>query len=185
MFAWEIMSKPVVRVAASTPVREAIALLLQHGFAALPVVNADDRVIGIFTEADALRADEQHQTTGVVADFMTTPVEVVSMDTDTEQIARRMLADRWRCVPVAEDGVLVGVVSRRDLLRHLVGNDDEVAARLRALLTEYSGDRDRWNVDVSSGVATVTGTFADDAERRVVTALARTAQGVRRVDLHT
>lgn len=183
MFAWEIMSKPVVRVSPSTPVREAIALLIEHGFAALPVVNTDEQVVGIFTEADALRAGAP--AAGRVGDYMTTPVEVVSMDTDTEQIARHMLGDRLRCVPVAEDGVLVGVVSRRDLLRHLVGHDDDITARAHALLTEYSGDRDRWTVEVVAGVATITGAFTDEAERRVVTVLAGTVPGVRRVELHT
>lgn len=47
MQARDIMSRPVVRVEPETPVREAIVLLLQYGFAALPVVNANEQVVGI------------------------------------------------------------------------------------------------------------------------------------------
>src|SRR6266498_1938614 len=56
MRARDIMTRPVVRVGPGTPVREAIVLLTEHCVAALPVVDPDDRVLGIFTEADALRS---------------------------------------------------------------------------------------------------------------------------------
>lgn len=186
MYAREIMSRPAIRVGPHTPVREATALLIEHGFAALPVVSADEQVIGLFTEADALRggfADETPNLDIPVMDLMTTPVKVATMDTEIAQIARSMLHDRLRCVPVVEEGALVGVISRRDLLRPMVRHDDAIAAQLRALLCDYSGQLDRWTVDVVGGVVTVCGDFSDEAERRVVTALARTVQGVKRVEL--
>ncbi|HKS46915.1 MAG TPA: CBS domain-containing protein [Amycolatopsis sp.] len=177
------MSKPVVRVGVSTPVREAVAALIEHGFAALPVVDAENRVVGIFTEADALQCGAGLD--GEVGARMTSPVEVVSMSTDVEHIARHMLTDRLRCVPVVEDGVLVGVVSRRDLLRPLIHSDDTTATRLRSLLADYSGRRDRWTVRVSDGVATITGEFDDEAERRVIGLLAKGVPGVVRAELLT
>jgi CBS domain-containing protein len=185
MYAHEIMTRPAIRVGPSTPVREATALLLHHGFAAMPVVNSDDQVVGIFTEADALRC-----VTAEPPDFerpvdkeMTTPVEVVTMNTEISYLARFMLADRLRCVPVVEDGALVGVISRRDLLRVLVRHDDAVAAQLRALLRDYSGKHDQWRVAVVGGIATISGEFADEAERRVVAALAKTVPGVRGAEI--
>ncbi|MTD59198.1 CBS domain-containing protein [Amycolatopsis pithecellobii] len=181
MHAWEIMSKPVVHVTMSTPVREATAALVDHGFAAMPVVNRENRVVGIFTEADALRCGSGFN--GVVADFMTSPVEVVYMDADVDHVARQMLGDRLRCVPVVEDGVLVGVVSRRDLLRRLISSDDSIAGRLRSVLTDYSGSGERWNVRVADGVALISGQFEDEAERRVIALLARTVAGVERAEL--
>ncbi|WP_027946765.1 CBS domain-containing protein [Amycolatopsis taiwanensis] len=176
MHAWEIMSKPVVRVNLSTLVREASALLIRHGVAALPVVNADNQVVGIFTEADALRCGEHLE--DVVEAFMTSPVKVVPMDTDVDQIARHMLTDRLRSVPVVKDGVLVGIVSRRDLLRPLVRHDDAIEAQLRSVLADYAGDRDRWHVHVTDGVAVVSGEFDDEAERRVIALLAKCVPGV-------
>jgi CBS domain-containing protein len=187
MRAREIMTRPVIRVGPRTIVREAIALLTEHGVATLPVVNADNKVIGIFTESDALRSgittDGRLDSNRTVRSVMTTPVEVIGLNTEVAEIARRMLGDRLRSVPVVEEGVLVGIVSRRDMLRPLVRQDDTIASHLNALLADYSGHRDRWAVEVTGGLVTVTGDFTDEAERRVVAALARTVQGVISVDL--
>lgn len=181
------MTRPVIRVGPRTIVREAIALLTEHGVATLPVVNADNKVIGIFTESDALRSgittDGRLDSNRTVRSVMTTPVEVIGLNTEVAEIARRMLGDRLRSVPVVEEGVLVGIVSRRDMLRPLVRQDDTIASHLNALLADYSGHRDRWAVEVTGGLVTVTGDFTDEAERRVVAALARTVQGVISVDL--
>ncbi|MFD2417088.1 CBS domain-containing protein [Amycolatopsis pigmentata] len=186
MYAREIMSRPAVRVGPNSTVREATALLLQHGFAALPVVNSDEQVVGIFTEADALRggvAADSAELDRPVEEVMTSPVEVVTLNTEIAQIARHMLSDRLRCVPVVQEGALVGVISRRDLLRPLVRHDDAIAAELRALLRDYSGQRDRWTVEVVGGIATISGEFSDEAERRVVDALTKTVPGVTRAEL--
>ena len=185
MKARDIMTRPVVRVGPATPVREAIVLLTEHCVAALPVVGEDDAVLGVFTEADALRSGLTGAEPDVlVATKMTTPAETVRLDTDIAEIARRMLGDRRRSVPVVDDeGVLVGIVSRRDLLSPLVRQDDSTASHLNALLTDYCGHRDRWAVSVTGGMVTIRGTFTDEAERRVVTALAKTVYGVVGVEL--
>ncbi|MDI5975901.1 CBS domain-containing protein [Amycolatopsis magusensis] len=183
MLAREIMTRPAVAVSPETPVREATAMLIEHGFAGMPVVNEDEQVVGVFTEADALRADFGAATATVDA-VMAKPVEVVSPDTDVAEIARHMLIDRLRCIPVVEEGVLAGVISRRDLLRPLVRHDDAIAAHLHALLDDYSGHRKRWSVDVVGGVVSVGGGFADAAERQTIRALAHTVPGVSQVELH-
>ncbi|RSM38147.1 CBS domain-containing protein [Amycolatopsis balhimycina DSM 5908] len=181
MKARDIMTRPVVRVGPGTPVREAIVMLTEHCVAALPVVGEDDAVLGVFTEADALRsgvAGKGPSPDVLVAAVMTTPAETVGLDTDVTEIARRMLGDRRRSIPVVDDGVLVGIVSRRDMLSPLVRQDDAIAAHLNALLSDYAGHRDRWAVSVTGGMVTIRGTFTDEAERRVVTALAKTVYGV-------
>jgi CBS domain-containing protein len=186
MYAREIMSRPAVRVGPNTSVREATALLLQHGFAALPVVNSDEQVVGIFTETDALRGGVSVESPDLdrpVGAVMTSPVEVVTLDTEIAQIARHMLSDRLRCVPVVQEGALVGVISRRDLLRPLVRHDDAIAAQLQGLLRDYSGQPERWSVEVVGGIATISGEFSDEAERRVVDALAKTVPGISGIEL--
>ena len=116
--------------------------------------------------------------------MMTTPAETVGLDTDITEIARRRLGDRRRSSPVTDDdGVLVGIVSRRDMLSPLVRQDDTIASHLNALLTDYSSHRDRWTISVTGGMVTIRGVFVDEAERRVVTALARTIYGVVGVEL--
>ena len=187
MKARDIMTRPVVRVGPATPVREAIVLLTEHCVAALPVVGEDDAVLGVFTEADALRSGVAGKgpAAGVlVATVLTAPAETVGLDTDVAEIARRMLGDRRRSIPVVDDdGVLAGIVSRRDMLTPLVRQDDSVASHLNALLTDYCGHRDRWAVSVTGGMVTIRGAFTDEAERRVVTALAKTVYGVVGVEL--
>lgn len=186
MRARDIMTRPVVRVGPGTPVREAIALLTEHCVAALPVVDEGNRVVGIFTEADALAGvltDEPVAPDLRVDAVMTKSVETVELDADGSDIAARMLIDRLRSVPVVDEGGLVGIVSRRDLLAPLVRRDDAIASRLRALLSDYDGHRDRWDVSVAGGMVSVRGAFADEAERRLVTALARTVEGVLAVEL--
>ncbi|WP_344420721.1 CBS domain-containing protein [Amycolatopsis minnesotensis] len=182
------MTRPVARVGPGTTVREAVTLLTEHGVAALPVVDGDCHVVGIFTESDALRvgsAERGLEPALPVSAIMTKPVEVVSLDTDAREIASRMLGDRLRSVPVVDDGVLVGIVSRRDILRSLVRGDDSISARVLALFTDYSGHRNRWSVEVAGGVVTVWGDFTDEAEQQVVRALAGTVGGVVAVDVRS
>ncbi len=186
MKARDVMTRPVVWVGPGTAVREAIALLTENAVAALPVVDSGEHVMGMFTESDALRAGVTGGGPGPEARvrlFMTVPVEVVSLDTEVTSIARRMLGDRLRSIPVVDEGRLVGIVSRRDVLSPLVRQDDSIASHLNALLADYSGHRNRWTVSVTGGMVTVQGEFADEAERRVVTALARTVHGVVDVEL--
>ncbi|ACU96775.1 CBS domain-containing protein [Saccharomonospora viridis] len=183
MHASEIMSRPVVTISPDAPLRDAVVKLTEGGFASLPVVDEDQQVIGMITEVDALRAAEQiNDGEGPpalkVSDVMTKPVEVVSPDTNITDVAHLMLTDRLRSLPVVENGVLVGIVSRRDVLRPLVRPDDVVATHVASVLDAYSGQRGRWSVDVTDRVATVRGEFLDEAERRVVTSLARTVPGV-------
>jgi CBS domain-containing protein len=191
MKARDVMSRPVLSIDRDTSVREAITLLTGHGFAAVPVVDDLGRVIGIFSETDAVRAAVlpagaahrvDHRDDPVSA-TMTTPVEVVSPGTDITTVAERMLAQRLHCVPVVEEGLLIGVVARRDLLRTLVRDDDVIAANVRALLDDYAGSRRQWNVGVMDGAVVIAGEFADEAERSVITALARTVAGVTGAEL--
>lgn len=55
MRACDIMTKPVITVRPDTTVRDTAGLLASHGFTAVPVVDQDDRLVGIVTEADLLR----------------------------------------------------------------------------------------------------------------------------------
>lgn len=184
MRARDIMSRPVVSVDMRSTVRDAITVLTEHGFATVPVVDSElgvDRVVGIFSESDGLRAG--HRRDDPVTTAMTAPAEVTAPDTDIARIAERMLADRLRALPVVEAGVLVGIVARRDLLRTMVRTDDVITANIRGLLDQYAGSRRHWEVAVDDGHVTVTGDFADDAEKSLVAALSRTVAGVSTVSV--
>lgn len=184
MIAADVMSRPVVTVSPAMPVRSAMVLLVENQFGALPVVSEDDRLLGVVSEGDLLRAGMRGADVGAtVADVMTSPVVTVSMEATLAELATILLDGQLRCVPVVKDAVLVGVVSRSDVLRTLVHDDDMLADRVRRLVHAYAGPRSRWLVDVVDGVVWITGPFADEAERRVVLALAHTVPGAERVEL--
>jgi CBS domain-containing protein len=192
MKARDVMSRPVVSIGPATSIRQAITLLTGKGFAAIPVVDEAGQVIGIFSESDAIRATMTTAKTTAngrdrrdepVSTVMTAPVEVVAPGTDISAVAEHMLAGRLRCLPVVHEGLLIGVVARRDLLRTLVRDDDVIAANVRALLDDYARGRRRWSVEVDGGRVAVAGGFADEAERAIVAALTRTASGVTQVEL--
>ncbi|MEY7973874.1 CBS domain-containing protein [Saccharomonospora xinjiangensis] len=183
MRASDIMSRPVVTTTPGSLLMDAVVRLTEGGFAGLPVVDEEQQVVGMITESDALRAAEQANTTGTataprVADVMTSPVAVVSTNDDVVDIARLMLGDRLRSLPVVENGELVGIVSRRDVLKPLVRPDDVVAAHVQAVLDAYSGQHGRWSVELVGRVAVIRGEFDDTAEQRVVISLVRTVPGI-------
>ena len=176
MRARDVMSRPVVSVDTGATVLDAVTALTEHGFAAVPVVDDGDQVVGIFSESDGLRAGHQRATP--VTEVMNHLVEVTTPDADVAVIAERMLSRHLRSMPVVEEGLLVGMVARRDLLRTMVRTDDVIVANVRGLLDRYAGSRRHWDVAVIDGHVTVSGEFADVAERSLVGALARTVGGV-------
>ena len=122
------MTSPAPAVLERVPLTVAAELMVLYGYPALPVVDADDAVIGIVGDGDVLVAGIDHRPVGnvAVADVMTADVLVVTPDTEVDQLARRLVSGGRRLVPVVDRGRLVGVVTRRDLLRHVL----EAAERL-------------------------------------------------------
>ncbi len=132
----EVMSHPVTTVAPETPVRTAAAMLAAHGFTAVPVVDAHRRLVGIVTEADLVdgqvfevsartpRWDEQP----TVRDVMTPEPLTARPDDDIAAVVAEMLDARVRSMPVVDHGELVGIVSRRDVLRLVAAGELTSAA---------------------------------------------------------
>lgn len=143
MRAVDVMMRNVVTVHPDTDIAEAVALLGKHDVSALPVVDADGRVVGLISEADLIRrveiGTEKHlpwwmeAVTGASAlatDFakahgkkvfevMTRDVVSASEDTPLAEIATLFERKRIKRVPITRDGKLVGVVSRSNLIQAL------------------------------------------------------------------
>jgi len=196
MRAREIMTRPVHTVRPDTTIEQAAALLAEHGFAAAPVVDEQRVLIGIVSEADLIRyrvpvdptahlwreAAEDHTVRPhLVADVMTHTVLTAYPDTDVADIARQMLEHSVRSIPVLDRGDVVGIVSRRDILRTVIRTDDIVAGEVQRRLDQYAVGRRRWTATVEDGVVQVSGNFDDEVERQVIAALARTVPGVTEV----
>lgn len=121
MKVFEIMTRPVPTVRPNTRIADAVDLLAQQGLSALPVVDDRQRIVGIFSEADALaRALADGDANGTVDSVMTTAVQVAPPDADVAEVAQRMLVDRLRCLPIVAGDMVFGVVTRRDVVLRLV-----------------------------------------------------------------
>lgn len=194
MHARDVMSYPVITVTDTAGAGEAAQLLISHGFTALPVVDADGRLVGIVTEADLLRGAGSAPRRGgrtttspagdTVAAVMTSPVESLTPGADIDDAAHMMVRERIRCLPIVDGASLVGVITRRDLLRAAMSHQD-AAARDSILRRLHQFDpRDRWDVVVTDGIAVI-GDHVDDArERAAVSAIANEVRGVARADVH-
>lgn len=117
----DIMTEQMIRVHPDTSVEEAASLLLRHGVSGLPVTHEDGRLAGVLSEYDLL----EHLLRGApdgesIGQYMTANVRSVSPDDDAIQVARIFREEHFRRLPVVEDGRLVGLVSRRDLMRLVV-----------------------------------------------------------------
>lgn len=178
MRARDVMSRPVVTVRRDTALTDAMALLTGHGFAALPVVDERERVVGILSESDAMAALESGREAGIVEVAMKTPVQVVGPTTEVPEIVKVMLDSHRRSLPVVEAGVLIGIVARRDLLRALARDEQALEARVYSLLEDYSGSHRQWDVEVVDSDVTIRGICADEAEQRVLRAIVGTIPGV-------
>lgn len=113
----DIMTKEVPTAQVTDPVDDVADRLVEHRFTALPVVDGQRQLCGIVSEADLLgREPLSGRAGGTVAAVMTREVVTLAPD-DTVGHARLVIAERGlRILPVVEDGHLVGVVSRRDLV---------------------------------------------------------------------
>lgn len=173
------MSRPVVSVRCSTPLREAGTVLADYGYAGLPVVDESGRLLGIVTCGDVLRAGPAREATA--GTVMTAPAVAVGLYSDLDEIGRLLVRRGIRSVPVVDDeGRVVGIVSRGDLLRLDMTSDDVIAVGAQKLLDDYTGKR-RWIAQVRQGEVLVAGYFDGDAERRIAMALTRMVPGVREV----
>jgi CBS domain-containing protein len=191
MKARDLMTRPVITVRPETPTGEAAALLGKHQITALPVVDVDSRLLGMISEGDLLRnqirrdgeaALREHESR--VGALMTSPAVRVAESDDISDVAGLMLYSNVHSVPVVDAEEVVGIISRRDLVRTLVRTDDALAAEVRTRLDAYGGRPGRWDVDVQDGAVIINGDFDDHVEEQVARALARTVPGVRTVALN-
>lgn len=198
MQAREVMTRDVITVGPDSFVKQAAEVMAQRGFAALPVVDEDNGLVGIVAEADVLRdrlppdprlhlrRDEpstQSLPPLLVRDVMTAEVRSVEASADIADVARMFVDQHLRSVPVLEHGRTVGIVSRRDLLRTLARPDDSIRADLLRAVEDYTGEVGCWDIAVTEGAATVRrtqGTPAGSArvEERALQELAPTVVGV-------
>ena len=119
----EYMSTELVTITPDTEIMRAVYLLVKHDISGMPVVDEEGELVGILTERDciatAINAVYFDEAGGPVRDFMSSPVETAEADDSLMNVADRLSKSIYRRFPVIEDGRLVGLISRRDVLEAL------------------------------------------------------------------
>lgn len=214
MFVSEIMTSPVLVTEPSASIAEAAKIMLGGRISGLPVVTADKRLVGIVTEGDFLRrgelgtlrkrprwlefvvgsgrkAAEYVQThSRRVQDVMSPEPVTISKDASLEALIDLMTSRKIKRVPVVEDGELVGIVARSDVMHAVLralpasqaaANDDE---RIRAAIAAEL-DRHSWSVAirvaVTHGEVELSGAIFDERARRAARVAAENVPGVTKV----
>jgi len=218
MKASDVMTRNVLTVGRETSVTQAIRMMLDNHVSGLPVLG-DGKVVGILTEGDLLRrsetgtekhrprwleilmgpgrmAGEYVRTHGrKIAEIMTTDLISVTEDTPLDEVVGLMERRRIKRVPVLDGDVLVGIVSRLDLLRALLRtieaersedrSDDDIREQILAELAKAAWvPRDGLSISVKDGVVHLNGVILEEKERAALRVVAANVPGVRAVEDH-
>ncbi len=220
MKASDVMRKEVITVAPEAAVVDAVHLMLEHHISGLPVVDEAGAAVGILTEGDLLRRAELGTEKRVpawrswlagsgrealdyvrsharrVGEIMTVPVVCATPDTDLAQVVALMESKRIKRIPVLENGRVVGIVTRADLLRTLASllppvntpsvADAELRRRVLTSLKAQPWFRDDGSMDVrvKDGVVELVGVVTDQRERGAIRVVAENTPGARGVVDH-
>jgi signal-transduction protein with cAMP-binding, CBS, and nucleotidyltransferase domain len=175
----EIMSDGVKTARTTDVIGPLRDLMLQHGIHAVPVLDSEDKLVGIITSADLV--EEWAPGMGVLT-VMSRNVETVPRHQSVVDAARTMVEKRIHHLVVIERDAVVGLVSSFDMLKHLAGRvqvlDVPSASALRAKIGDilvirgaHLGDRDRRAVIVGvegeSGSPPFQVRWTDDKDDRV------------------
>jgi CBS domain-containing protein len=184
-----VMTREVITVPPGASLKDAARLLVEHHISGLPVVDDQDHVLGILSEADVLRKEaggvlpefnrsklEAH----VVGEAMTAPVLTIDADRPVSHAAKLMVENGVNRLPVVLDGRLVGIVTRADLVRAFVRTDAEIAQEIRddVVVRGLWLDEHSVQVKVDDGEVTLAGRVDSQADADLLQALVGRVAGV-------
>jgi CBS domain-containing protein len=123
--AKDIMTKPVVAAKKHASARDIALQILKGLYSGMPVTDEDGKVIGVVTEYDLLaQVGKGRQLVKLTAqDIMTTKAVTVDVNTPLNEVLNIMMNKDVIRVPVTENGRLVGVIARSDILRNYIESD--------------------------------------------------------------
>ncbi|MFF7891935.1 CBS domain-containing protein [Streptomyces sp. NPDC007907] len=201
-----LMTTDVVRAEYGTPFKEVARRLAEHGISGLPVVDDDEKVLGVISESDLMARQAEglgpsgsrrwlrrlHWTPGArtlrtrarartAGQLMSRPAITVHGDATVVEAARVMAHHRVERLPIVDDEErLVGIVTRRDLLQVFLRPDTEIGAAIRNEVLERALllPPDAVDVEIHQGVVTLTGRLERRAETTMAVELCRQMDGV-------
>jgi CBS-domain-containing membrane protein len=174
----DVMSTHVIAVRQGAPYKKMAAMLHEQRVSAFPVLDDDNKVIGVVSEADLLTKEALEGTVPrtllsrqqrvrkqvnavTAADLMTKPPVTIGPDEPVTSAARLMFDKRVKRLPViGDDGTLIGIVTRSDLLSVYSRPDAEIQHQVTKdlILGTFLCDPDRFTVTVKDGIVTIEGT---------------------------
>lgn len=216
MKARDVMVSPVITVSPHASVKEVAKTFLERHISAVPVVDEKGKLVGIISEGDLLHraeasterrhpwwlrafigpdtlaAEYTKAHARKVADAMTHKVVTATPETPLHEIAALLEKNAIKRVPIVENGHIVGLVSRANLIQAVASagkgldiplSDTMIRNRLMAhLLAQPWAQTDLLNVTVKDGVVDLWGITGSDTENQAIRVAAETANGVRCVN---
>ena len=197
----ELMTTDPVAVGPETPLKDVAAILLEHRISGVPVIGERLEVLGVVSEADIIAkaagpedegsriiswllgdrdVDTQKITARTAAEAMGSPAITVGVADTVPEAARLMTERGIKRLPVVDDeGTLIGIVTRTDLVRAFTRSDEEIAQELREVLVEtlwlHEPDLD---VRVQGGEVMLTGKMQRRSDAELLARLAQRVPGV-------
>jgi CBS domain-containing protein len=173
----DVMSTHVIAVRQTAPYKEMAAMLHDQRVSAFPVIDEDNKVIGVVSETDLLTKEALEGTVPrtllsrqervrkqvnavIAADLMTRPAVTIGPDEPVTSAARLMFDQRVKRLPVvSDDGTLIGIVTRSDVLSVYNRPDAQIQQQVTQdlMLGTFVRDPGRFTVTVKDGIVTVAG----------------------------
>lgn len=199
----DYMTTDVVTLRPDDGFKEIVRALAERGVSGAPVVSESGHVMGVVSEADLMhkeafmpvadeprryfasrsstRAAQARAGGDTAADLMQTPATTVTMDTPIARAARVMAVQGIKRLPVVgEDGALIGIISRADVMGVFLAPDDQLRRDVISEVVERSlwEDPERIRVEVRDGVVTLSGRLASKGLIPLTVALTQSIDGV-------
>jgi CBS domain-containing protein len=196
----DVMTRTVVSVNAFTPFKDIVRRMHEFRVSAVPVVDEDDKLLGLVSEGDLIlkedpelegephlfegvhRRHDRSKAAGLLAsEVMTAPAITIGPDASLGEAARLMHHRAVKRLPVVdEDGTVLGIVSRPDLLKVFLREDAEIAREIRDDVVRRTLwiDPDTIRVVVRDGVVTMEGQVERHSLIPVIERLVLSTEGV-------
>jgi CBS domain-containing protein len=196
----ELMTTDVLTVGVDAPLKQVAELLAGRGISGAPVVDAAGHLVGVVSEADILAKERRPQRQSrlgrmlgyteqqspkaaarTAGEAMTSPPVTIAADRRADAAAALMLDRQVNRLPVVDrDGKLVGIVTRADLVRAFVTEDETIEQEIRddVLLHELWLDPSDFSLTVEAGEVTVVGHIETEGERGLLERRIRLVPGV-------
>jgi CBS domain-containing protein len=200
-----VMTRTVVTVNEAARFKDIVSLLARHGVSALPVIDAEGRVIGVVSEADLMLKEERlvperpHLFEGrerrlehekmegrTAADLMTSPAVTVHPEASVPEAARLMHLRKVKRLPVVDaEGRLIGIISRRDVIGVFLRPDPEIRDEVahRVIRDVMWIDPSAIRVKVRDGLVTLEGQVERRSLVPIISDLVEAVDGVVGVDV--